>query len=151
VTGGSSVSPRAVAALIWAAHLVLLAMFLALVLALPPRPETALPRSLLLALAAVTSAVGIALSRVLPRRIAPRQAGGRHDAVAMTRLIVGWAVCEAVAIFPLVAFLVSRDARLLVALAVDAVALASLYPTAERWAALGHGEAAPPPRTRMVR
>jgi len=71
--------------------------------------------------------------------------------VAMTRLIVGWALCEGVAMFPLVAFLLARDARLLAVLAVDVVALLTLYPSAERWAALGAGAAAAPPRTRMVR
>jgi hypothetical protein len=151
VTGRStSIAPRKVAIVIWAAHLGLLALFLALVLALPPPARVHVPPELVLALAAATSALGIALSRLLPQRIAPRQAGGGHEAVAMTRLIVGWALCEGVAMFPLVTFLLARDARLLALLAVDVVALLTLYPSAERWAAHGAGAAAAP-TTRMVR
>jgi hypothetical protein len=152
VTGRpASIAPRAVAVLIWAAHLALLAVFLGVVFALPPRHDPSIPPALLLVLAFATSVLGIACSRLLPPRIGARQAGGLREAVALTRLIIGWSLCEGVAIFPLVAFLLVRDGRLLAVLAVDVVALLSLFPSVERWAALSVGTVTPPPTTRMVR
>jgi hypothetical protein len=152
VTGRrASIAPREVAVLIWAAHLALLAIFLGVVLALPPRHDASISPELLLALALATSVLGIACSRLLPPRIGTRQAGGRREVVALTRLIIAWSLCEGVAIFPLVAFLLVRDARLLAVLAVDVVALLSLFPSVERWAALSVGTVTPPPPTRMVR
>jgi hypothetical protein len=46
---------------------------------------------------------------------------------------VGFALCEAAAIAPLVAFIVTRDVRLLGLVALDVLALILLYPTEARW------------------
>jgi hypothetical protein len=128
--------PRRVAVCLWAAMLVLLGLFLALVLALPRPGPSAAPRDLFFWMAVATSALGIALSRTMPQRIGAPQAGGRPEALAFTRCLVGWALCEGVAIFPLVANLLQPDARLLGVFAVDALALLVLFPTRDRWAEL---------------
>jgi hypothetical protein len=141
------VDPRRVAVAVWAGQLVLLGLFVALVTALPPPLAIAAPRELVLWVAIATSAGGIALSRALPARIGARQSGGRPHALAMTRFIVSWGLCGAVALLPLVAYLVQPDGRLLGVFAVDVIALVLLFPSADHWAELAQlPEARRPPR-----
>jgi hypothetical protein len=128
--------PRRVAVALWAAMLVLLGLFLALVLALPRPDHVHSWRDASFWLAVGTSVLGIVLSRLLPPRIGVPQARGGRDALAMTRSLVGWALCEGVAIFPLVAHLLQPDGRLLGVFAVDALALVLLFPTPDHWAEL---------------
>ena len=142
--------PRGVAVCLWAAMLLLLGLFLVLVLALPRPGASAPPRDLFFWLAVGTSALGIALSRTLPQHVGALQAGGRPTALAFTRCLMGWALCEGVAIFPLVANLLQPDARLLGVFAVDALALLLLFPTRDRWAELAELPEAPAPGRRAV-
>jgi len=146
------IEPRRVAVLVWAALVLLLALFLVLVLALPAPRVTAAPRDVFFWLAIATSALGVALSRVLPRRIAAGEsAAGSRPALAFTRFVLGWALCDGVAIFPLVAYLLEQDGRLLGVFAVDVIALVTYFPSEDRWAELAAqgGDAGQP--TRMVR
>jgi len=133
-----SLPPRRVAAVVWASMLLVPFAFLALTSALPmpasERPEAM--RDLLFWLVAGTSVLAILLSRALPRRIGPRPDAGGRDLVAFTRLVVAWSMCEAAALFPLVARMLTHDERLLAFFALDVVALATLFPGEDRWAAL---------------
>jgi len=147
--GAGGVPPRRIGTAVWGAMVGMLLLFLAVVLAVEQAPRPEAPRELLFWLAAATSALGIALSRLLPQRIPARQAGGRPAANAMTRLIIGWALCQGVAIFPLVAHMLVRDQRLLLVFAVDVAALLLLYPSADLWARFSAQEAHP--AGRMVR
>ncbi len=140
--------PRRVALLVWGAMVGFPLAFLAMELALDLQaPVESPPRALLFGLAAGSSALGIALSRLLPPRIPARQAGGR-PALALVRMVIGWALCEGPALFALVAHLLTHDARLLGIFAVDLVALVALYPGDAAWERLSAD--GPPPR-RMVR
>jgi len=143
--------PRRVALFLWTAMVGFLLAFLAmeLGLGLPPAPADA-PRGLLFAVAAATSALGIVLSRLLPPRIPARQAGGRPAALALLRMVIGWALCEGPALFALAVHLLTHDARLLGLFAVDLLALLSLYPGERAWARLSV-EQGPPGTARMVR
>jgi hypothetical protein len=96
-------------------------------------------------LAVAVTAANVALSRVLPPRLGPGRAADR-EAVAFTRVLVGLALCDAAALAPLVAYMVTRDPRLLAVLAVAVVALALLYPSDPRWQRLMPAEAGPAPR-----
>jgi len=89
-------------------------------------------------LTVLASAFNIALSRLLPPRLGPVRAG--REATAFTRLAVGWALCEAAALFPLVVWIVSGDPRLLGVCAVDLLALVTLYPSDARWESLSPPE-----------
>ncbi len=95
-------------------------------------------------LAVASSAVCIALSRAVPDRLRPLPAG--REATALLRMITAWAFCEGAALFPLVAWIVTDDSRLLGVCAVDLVALLTLYPSEARWNGLLPGE--PPPARR---
>ena len=95
------------------------------------RPETA---ALLFWLTVAVSVLNLALSRLLPPRLGPFRAGA--EATAFTRLLLGWALCEAAALFPLVAWIVSGDARLIGVFGVDVLALVLLFPSDQRWARL---------------
>ncbi len=142
--------PRRVALLLWAAMVGFLVAFLAMELALDlPVASADAPRGLLLALAIATSALGIVLSRLLPPRIPARQAGGRPAALALLRMVIGWALCEGAALFALAAHLLTQDTRLLGVFAVDLLALLTLFPGQEAWTRLSV-EKAPLPG-RMVR
>ncbi len=131
--------PRRVAVVVWASMLLVPFAFLALTSALPmpARGRPGAMRDLLFWLVAGTSALAILLSRALPRRIGPRPDAGGRDLVAFTRLIVAWSLCEAAALLPLVARMLTDDERLLAFFALDVVALATLFPSGDRWAALG--------------
>jgi len=132
----ASLDPRRVAVVLWAALLVLLGLFLAVVLALPRPAQVSASRDASFWLAVGTSLLGVVLSRTLPPRIGVRQAGGRRGTLAMIRALVGWCLCEGVAIFPLVAYLLEPDARLLGVFTVDALALFLLFPGRDHWAEL---------------
>jgi hypothetical protein len=142
---------RKAARLIWAALVATPFLFGAVTFALsraPRLPQLAGPAFWLAALA---SAVNVALSRLLPRRLGPAAAADR-DAVAFTRLLVGFALCDAAALAPLVAFIVTRDVRLLGLVALDVLALVLLYPSEPRWQAnLPEAVAAGGPGPRGVR
>lgn len=123
---------RRTATLIWAALLATPFLFgaVAWVFARAPRSEAIVEPVFWLAVAA--SALNLALSRVLPPRLGPAAAEDR-DAVAFTRLLVAFALCDAAALAPLVAFMVTRDVRLLGLVAVDVFALVLLFPSDARW------------------
>ncbi len=122
---------RRIATWIWAALLAVPIAFwaVALRIARPAAPDVA--DSLLGAAAALTAA-NVALAFYVPPRILPAAAGGR-EAVALSRALVGWALCDAAAIFPLVAFAVTRDAREVALAAAGLVALALSSPRPARW------------------
>jgi hypothetical protein len=133
----SAVTPRRVAVVVWAAMLLVPFAFLALTSALPPaRAGAKEMRDLLFWLVAGISALAIVLSRALPRRIGPRTGADGRDLVAFTRLVIAWSLCEAAALFPLVARMLTEDARLLAFFALNVLALATLFPSEGRWAAL---------------
>jgi len=146
------IQPRRVAVLVWAALVLLLALFLVLVLALPVPRGRAAPRDVFFWLAIATSALGVTLSRVLPRRIGAGESGvGSRPALAFTRCILAWAICDGVAIFPLVAYLLEQDGRLLGVFAVDVIALVTYFPSEDRWAELAAQGGDPGQPTRVVR
>jgi hypothetical protein len=140
---------RRAARLIWAALVATPFLFGAVTftVARAPREQLAGPAFWL---AAIASAVNVALSRLLPRRLGPRAAADR-DVVAFSRLLVGFALCDAAAIAPLVAFVVTRDPRLLALAALDVLALILLYPTEQRWQANLPGPIPAGPGPRGVR
>jgi hypothetical protein len=107
------------------------------------RPETTTP---LFWLSVAVSVVAIAASRVLPPRLGPFRAG--VEATAFTRLLVAWALCEAAALFPLVAWIVAGDHRLIGVFGVDVLALVLLFPSDHRWASLRPGSVATARRIR---
>ena len=132
---------RAVALLVWSSTLVV-PLFFGLVAEAVRGNVPHLPADGLLFWASLaTSATCIALSRMLPRRVPAVPAG--REATAFTRLVVGWALCEGAALFPLVAWIVTDDRRLLVICAVDLLALALLYPSGPRWELLLPAEPIP--------
>jgi hypothetical protein len=98
------------------------------------RPGTTTP---LFWLTAAVSVVAIAASRLLPPKLGPFHAGA--EATAFTRLLVAWALCEAAALFPMVAWIVAGDLRLIGVFGVDVLALVLLFPSDHRWASLRPG------------
>jgi hypothetical protein len=128
---------RRVACAVWASMIALPILFLGVVRALdvPIQIRDDGARELVLVLAVLACGVGITLARVLPPRIPARQAGGRAHVAALTRLVVGWAMCEGVALFPLVGYLLTGDRRLIVPAAVGVLALALWFPSRARWKA----------------
>jgi hypothetical protein len=93
-----------------------------------------------------TSALLVVLSRALPERLGPFRAG--PAATAFARLLVAWGLCEAAALFPLVAWIVSGDPRLIGVFGVDLLALVLLYPSDQRWALLTPPQQPAPERSR---
>ena len=123
--------------MVWAAMGGFLLAFLAMELALDlPAGSADAPRGLLFGLAVATSALGIALSRLLPPRMPAHQAGGRPAALALVRMVIGWALCDGAALFAMAAHLLTNDARLLGVFAVDLLAHLTLYPGEDAWARL---------------
>ncbi len=141
---------RRTATLLWAALAVVPLVFLAVASGIA---RHAVARGLtrpVFWLALGASALNVVLSRALPCRLGPARALDR-DAVAFTRHLVSLALCEAAAMAPLVGYMLTGDVGLLVVVALDVIALVSLFPSDARWEALrpeSHG--APAPRT-MVR
>jgi hypothetical protein len=154
VTGPAfGVPGRTVALFVWGSMLVTLLLFLAVVatLAAPTSHPFTVSPDLLLGVVIATSALGILLAYLLPARISPRLGGVRGEVTALTRLIVGWSICEAVAISPLIGFVMTRDSRLLPVFFADAAALVAYCPTRSRWERLSRSTVASEPRRRMVR
>ncbi len=129
------VPARDVAWAVWVSMVAMPVLFLGVVLALkgPSHDVEHASAGLLVLLALATSALGVALSRIVPRRIPMRQAGGSPHLTALLRLVVAWSLCDGVAIFPLVAFLVTHDRRLLGIFAVDVAVLFLSFPSRGRW------------------
>jgi hypothetical protein len=140
---------RNVGIAVWASMVATPILFLGVVRSLEePIQFEREPTRLLLTLATAAVALGVVLARTVPARLSNRQAGGRAHVAVLTRFVVGWAICEAVALFPLVGYLLTRDLRLLAPAAVAVLALVVGYPSRRRWAeALGHES---PPADRMV-
>jgi hypothetical protein len=140
-----------VAITVWTALLVLAVAFVAVAFATRERgTANASATSLLFWVAIAGSVFVVALSRWLPSRLGT--ASTSRDAVTFTRLLVAWALCEAAALLPLVAFIITGDARLLGVFAVDLVALVLLYPSDPCWESLApeaaRARAEPPRRVR---
>jgi hypothetical protein len=127
------VSRRAATA-IWAAMLVVPICFMAVASTArwgAAEPGTA---ALLFWVSVVVSVFTLTLAVRLPPRLGPFRAG--PAATAFARLVVGWSLCEAAAFFPLIAWIVSGDARLVGESALDLCALGLLFPSDRRWASL---------------
>ncbi len=122
---------RRTVALVWAA-LVALPLLFGVVAFVHAAPHSARLVAPVFWLAAVASALDVALSRVLPPRLWPSATRDR-DTVAFSRLLVGFLLCDAAALAPLVGFMVTSDLRLLALFAVDLVALLLLFPSGARW------------------
>jgi hypothetical protein len=129
---------RRIAVVVWAGMLVGPLFFALATLAAVPRADLRQPelRGLFLWMSAAVVGLGVVVSRVLPPRVGPRGAGASRDALAFTRSVLGWAIAEGAVLFPLVARLVTDDARLLALFVVALASLAALYPGEERWASL---------------
>jgi hypothetical protein len=131
--------PRRVAVLVWAAMVVMLGLFLVMALALPEPANRALHKDLVFWAAVVTSSLGVSASRVVPLRLDFAQAGFRPEALAFTRFMIAWVLCEGVGLFPLLCQIVDHDHRLFAVAAVDALALVLYFPSQNRWAELAAG------------
>jgi len=129
---------RRVATLVWGSSLVVPFFFLALAGTARWRGECPAPPATVFAIAVAFSALAVTLSRLLPPRLGGARAG--PEATVFTRLLLGWALCEAGALFPLVAWIVSGDPRLIGVFGLALLALVLLFPSDHRWASL-----APPP------
>jgi hypothetical protein len=128
---------RRTAKLIWAALVAMPLLFAVVASAYARTAESPGVVAAVFWLAVVASAVNVALSRVLPPRLgASPGAEVDVDAVVFTRLLVGFALCDAAALAPLVAYMVTSDVRLLALGALDVLALVLLYPSDLRWEAL---------------
>jgi hypothetical protein len=122
---------RRAARVVFVALLVVPLAFLGMAWTLPPGGAGPDLRALLFWVAIAASALAVALARLLPPRVAP--ARGEPGTTALVRLLLGWSLCEAAVLFPVVAFVETRDARLLGVFAVDLLALLLLAPTRARW------------------
>jgi hypothetical protein len=129
---------RTVARLIWASTLVVPIAFEAVASSFRWGTVPSESSDLFFWISVLTSAFCIALSRVLPQRIGQVPAG--REATALIRLVSGWALCEGAAFFPLVAWIITDDPRLLGVCAVDLLALVLLYPSENRWTSLLPGD-----------
>jgi hypothetical protein len=127
---------RKVAVVVWGAMLAAPVLFAAMTVAAVAPHDLRSPElsGVLFWMAGAMVGLGVALSRLLPLRILPRDPGPRHT-LAFTRLVVAWAILEGAAMFPLVAELVTGDPFLYLLCGVAVAAQASLFPSAERWAA----------------
>jgi hypothetical protein len=125
---------RRAATAVWSAMLVVPFFFMAVADTArwgAARPGTT---TLLFWLTVGVSALNLTLAHLLPPRLGPFHAG--PEATAFTRLLIGWGLCEAAALFPLVAWIVSGDPRLIGVFAADLLALLLLFPSDHRWASL---------------
>ena len=123
---------RRTATLVWAGMLVVPFAFMAVAFRAAQYGVGGGLREPLFWLAVLASAGNLVLSRLLPPRLGPPRANDR-DAVAFARVVVSLALAEAAALAPLVAFMLTRDARLLGLLALDVLALVVLFPSEGRW------------------
>jgi hypothetical protein len=131
---------RRAATLVWGAMLVVPFFFLALADTARWGGARAGGASGLFWATVAVSALDITLSRVLPPRLGPFRAG--REATAFARLLVAWLLCESAALFPLVAWIMSGDPRLIGVFGVDLLALVLLYPSDHRWESLAPPEPA---------
>jgi hypothetical protein len=141
---------RKAALAIWWALVLLPLAFLVVILGLEGEPQSPELRPLFFWLAVGASVLDVVLSRVLAPRVGSTTTSD-PEALAFTRLLLGWALCEAAALFPLVAYLITGDARLLGVFAVDLLALVLLFPSAGRIESLMPSLGGAPPAGRMVR
>ena len=123
---------RRTARLIWAALVATPFLFGAVAYGLARAPRVPGMAGPVFWLALAASAVNLALSRWVPPRLGPAAAEDR-DAVAFGRLLVGFALCDAAAMAPLLGFILTRDPRLLPLVLVDVLALVLLFPSDARW------------------
>ncbi|ABC80326.1 hypothetical protein [Anaeromyxobacter dehalogenans] len=146
---------RRTAVMIWGALVAGPALFLVVALALPlagePAPGIAQPLLLVLT-GLVLVEVPLSWLWAVRARLAGK-AGGEAISVeeqARTRLIIAAALCEGAALFAVVVFMVTRDARALPLFAIAFGALLAHYPGDRHWARLcrgsGAGSSAPPNR-----
>ena len=121
--------PKRTAVLIWGSLCAAVAAFfvVSLVVDLKPAPGLTQP---MLAVAATLAAGCIAASRLLPPRIKP-QAGATPEQAALSRHVVGCALCEGASLFAIVAFMLTRTPHAIAA--IGFFALLTLYPSLERW------------------
>jgi len=139
VTGGfRGVGTRQAATAVWAAMLVVPFFFMALADTARWSGGRPAATAVLFWLTVAVSALNVVLSRVLPQRLGPFRAG--REATALARLVVAWLLCEAAALFPLVAWIVTGDPRLIGVFGVDLLALVLLYPSDHRWESLAPAE-----------
>jgi F0F1-type ATP synthase membrane subunit c/vacuolar-type H+-ATPase subunit K len=141
---------RKAALAIWWALVLLPVAFLVVILGLEGEPQSPELRPLFFWLAVGASVLDVVLSRVLAPRVGSA-ATSDPEALAFTRLLLGWALCEAAALFPLVAYLITGDGRLLGVFAVDLLALVLLFPSAGRIESLMRSLGGAPTAGRMVR
>ena len=129
-----AIATRRAALLVWGSTLVVPFFFLALAGTARCRDGCPAPPATLFWISVAVSALAVILSRLLPPRLPPFLAG--REAAIFARLLLGWALCEAGALFPLVAWIVSRDPRLIGVFGADLLALVLLYPSELRWESL---------------
>ncbi len=120
---------------VWGALLVVPVAFTAVASRAATRAPVPEAHDPLLWAAVAASALNLALAWRLPLRLGPCRACD-PDAVAFARVLVSLALCEAAALAPLVAYMLQPDAWLLALGAAGLLALALLYPSDRRWAAL---------------
>jgi hypothetical protein len=132
---------RKVGLLVWSSTLIVPLFFGAVAEAVRGNAPHLLANGVLFWVTLVTSAACITLSQVLPRSVPAVPAG--REATAFTRLVVGWALCEGAALFPLAAWIVTEDPRLLGVCAVDLLALVLLFPSVHLWERMLPGERVP--------
>ncbi len=141
---------RRIATFVWAALLLVPCAFFAVASTLTRNPAAErLVRPAFWAAVGV-SALNVALSLVLPRQIAPARVHDR-EAVAFGRILLCLALCEAAAMAPIVAYLLTGDPRLLGVFATALLALALLYPSDARWEAARPSPGVVPGADRRVR
>ena len=125
---------RRAAYLVWGSMVVVPFFFLAVADTARWAPTGPGSSALLFWLTVAVSFLNVVLSRALPPRLGPFHSGA--EATTFTRMVIGWALCDAAALFPLVAWIVSGDPRLIGVFAVDVLALVLLMPSDQRWASL---------------
>jgi hypothetical protein len=123
---------RRLALVIWGAMMLVPLLFLAVADAVRWPSPLGADTGLLFGVTLAASALFISLAHLLPPSLPSSSAG--PGATVLVRMLVGWALCEAAALFPLMAWIVTGDQRLLGVCAVDLAALLTLFPREARWA-----------------
>jgi hypothetical protein len=144
---------RRVAVAIWGAVLASPVVLAGVAVGLSRPPEMPELRGLFLWMAAAVAGLGLLLSRALPPRIGAG-AGAPSGTVALSRMVVAWAILEGAALFPSVAYLITGDPWLLLVVGLLLAALAAAFPGEARWVRAGGEPSAaggPGGPNRMVR